>query len=712
MGLKLVAAAALLVAFVWALSPAQVWWLIVPSVGFGAAIVVALAVLWSMFRARPRPQALVDRFRTDWTGKTTGHRGLSIPGLSVPENSLPAFMCAKQLGAFAVECDVMLTGDDEIAVIHDMSLHRVLRGVGYTSQMSQSELEKLEYRYPPMTVTESARVNEKLFQLADAGQPLPANSDPYELLSEKERSPGMGFALPSPRKVRRFVRKLCQVHALRAEVQAHIPKPVLQNTSSGSNQASDLGGVGAQDVSDCASCHQLARIPFDAEVAVDEDADPQAHITAHAGAVLEGRGAQLVAEVLTGVPFLAASLLEPTIGHARISLARPQSGPPEIVERPDGEALVLIPEPAAGPERAAQATVAAAVAGLDDWHFDTHDHNHPQHRQGGVGAEPLAELLAQMDYHDSADNRSQHRKGDTGVSAVSPSELLVDASTPRAREEEFKERPRAGGIYEGFEKHAAIKAAVSPTHSPAVSPKAAQLDFSENEQPQQVRFELPADLLGNWTRVPTLRRLLRMCWRLDMRLIIEIKEIYRVKDMIDRLVALLDEWDAECLELARAKGVPDWDYPPSVTHVLVASFDPRNLFVLRRQRPLIPICLLYCAGLGQWIMDDNSEGVHVPKILRKLRWLITLADLVLEHGSPYLVAPFLECDMVSAHSVLLSPHLIAHNTRHGRVTGAWTVNSYLERDWLQSQGVCVTTDRCFYPKHLLTIPVPEAQVVA
>lgn len=50
------------------------------------------------------------------------HRGLHCPG--VPENSLAAFRAAIELGA-GIECDVRLSADGEVLVVHDHELQRL-----------------------------------------------------------------------------------------------------------------------------------------------------------------------------------------------------------------------------------------------------------------------------------------------------------------------------------------------------------------------------------------------------------------------------------------------------------------------------------------------------------------------------------------------------------------------------------------------------------
>lgn len=69
------------------------------------------------------------------------HRGAS---LFAPENTLSAFVKAKQLGAAWVEFDVMLAASDEILVIHDYTLDRTSNGSGKVSDLPLSYIKTLD----------------------------------------------------------------------------------------------------------------------------------------------------------------------------------------------------------------------------------------------------------------------------------------------------------------------------------------------------------------------------------------------------------------------------------------------------------------------------------------------------------------------------------------------------------------------------------------
>ncbi len=69
------------------------------------------------------------------------HRGASA---EAPENTLPAFALALGQGADGLECDVQLTRDDEVVVIHDETLERTTNGHGWVADHSLAELKMLD----------------------------------------------------------------------------------------------------------------------------------------------------------------------------------------------------------------------------------------------------------------------------------------------------------------------------------------------------------------------------------------------------------------------------------------------------------------------------------------------------------------------------------------------------------------------------------------
>jgi len=70
-----------------------------------------------------------------------GHRGAA--GIE-PENTIPSFQKAIDLGVSRVECDIHLTADGHLAIIHDETVDRTTNGSGRVSSYSLSELRELD----------------------------------------------------------------------------------------------------------------------------------------------------------------------------------------------------------------------------------------------------------------------------------------------------------------------------------------------------------------------------------------------------------------------------------------------------------------------------------------------------------------------------------------------------------------------------------------
>lgn len=75
-----------------------------------------------------------------FAGRNYAHRGLHSEDKLVPENSIPAFEKAAELG-YGIELDVRLTGDGELVVFHDDNLKRVCGAEGKVSDMTFNQLQ-------------------------------------------------------------------------------------------------------------------------------------------------------------------------------------------------------------------------------------------------------------------------------------------------------------------------------------------------------------------------------------------------------------------------------------------------------------------------------------------------------------------------------------------------------------------------------------------
>ncbi len=76
--------------------------------------------------------------------RVIGHRGAS---LVAPENTLPGFQHAVDVGADAVELDIHSTRDGEIVVIHDPTLERTTSGEGEIATQTLREIKKVDAGY-------------------------------------------------------------------------------------------------------------------------------------------------------------------------------------------------------------------------------------------------------------------------------------------------------------------------------------------------------------------------------------------------------------------------------------------------------------------------------------------------------------------------------------------------------------------------------------
>ena len=74
--------------------------------------------------------------------KVWAHRGASG---YLPENTLPAFKKAIELGADGIELDIHKTKDGQLVVIHDEKIDRTSNGTGWVKDMTLAELRAYNY---------------------------------------------------------------------------------------------------------------------------------------------------------------------------------------------------------------------------------------------------------------------------------------------------------------------------------------------------------------------------------------------------------------------------------------------------------------------------------------------------------------------------------------------------------------------------------------
>lgn len=90
------------------------------------------------------PPTLEERY---WAARDSGrplvggHRGNPAEH---PENTLGSFRSAVELGVDVIECDVHMSADGQLVVIHDHTVDRTTSGAGLVSSQTWSELERLD----------------------------------------------------------------------------------------------------------------------------------------------------------------------------------------------------------------------------------------------------------------------------------------------------------------------------------------------------------------------------------------------------------------------------------------------------------------------------------------------------------------------------------------------------------------------------------------
>jgi glycerophosphoryl diester phosphodiesterase len=75
------------------------------------------------------------------TPEIFAHRGARC---AAPENTLPAFAAALDMGADGIELDVHCTADGQLVVIHDFSVNKTTDGQGEVSRMCFAEIARLD----------------------------------------------------------------------------------------------------------------------------------------------------------------------------------------------------------------------------------------------------------------------------------------------------------------------------------------------------------------------------------------------------------------------------------------------------------------------------------------------------------------------------------------------------------------------------------------
>uniref|UniRef100_A0A8C4XEL4 Glycerophosphodiester phosphodiesterase 1 n=1 Tax=Erpetoichthys calabaricus TaxID=27687 RepID=A0A8C4XEL4_ERPCA len=111
-------------------------------------LTASLYIFLCLFRYPPVPASRAKQVLRP-AGKQVGSRGVSViahrgGAHDAPENTLAAIRKANENGATGVELDVEFTADGVSVLMHDDTVDRTTNGTGHLSQMSYSDLLKLD----------------------------------------------------------------------------------------------------------------------------------------------------------------------------------------------------------------------------------------------------------------------------------------------------------------------------------------------------------------------------------------------------------------------------------------------------------------------------------------------------------------------------------------------------------------------------------------
>ena len=113
----------------------------------GLTAVLAAGYLYAVYPGR-RSDARIDALKRR---KYYAHRGLHDAARGIPENSMEAFIRARDAG-YGIELDVQLTKDGMPAVFHDRTIGRMTQGSGELKQYTYAELQEYPLMHTDSTI--------------------------------------------------------------------------------------------------------------------------------------------------------------------------------------------------------------------------------------------------------------------------------------------------------------------------------------------------------------------------------------------------------------------------------------------------------------------------------------------------------------------------------------------------------------------------------
>jgi len=171
----------------------MIWIFILPAI----IIFLSVAIIFCIAPGRLSTEA--KKTAEIFKGLNCAHRGLHLKNQQIPENSMPAFIAAKNAG-YGIELDVQLSKDEQVVVFHDDDLKRVCSVDATVRSKDWKELSALplystDETMPLLTeVLEAVEDTPLIIELKPAGA---NNSKLCEKTLEILRSQGKRYCIES-----------------------------------------------------------------------------------------------------------------------------------------------------------------------------------------------------------------------------------------------------------------------------------------------------------------------------------------------------------------------------------------------------------------------------------------------------------------------------------------------------------------------------------
>jgi len=180
-------------------------------------------------------------------------------------------------------------------------------------------------------------------------------------------------------------------------------------------------------------------------------------------------------------------------------------------------------------------------------------------------------------------------------------------------------------------------------------------------------------------RVPTLHQVLNLAKEKGLKVMIEIKEVKKVKLCCAMVVQTVRNLDMQ-------------------SQVFVASFNPLALYQVRKLETEVETCCIFTAHTTMLLIGElkrMDKFKDLPRVLQLLAenavFQFCINNLLLLLAHP-LVLAFIGCRMVAMESQSATPQRLQHYRNKGILCACWTVNTLELKEKMLGCGLSVITD--------------------